>query len=70
MGATAAAAAAKCTNHFGLFYLINFGIPEHDECMNNFGSKPEEKRSVGKFEGVIENNTKVQFTQLRYGTVA
>jgi hypothetical protein len=43
---------------------------EHDECMNNFGSKPEEKRSVEKFGGVLENNIKVQFRQVRYGTVA
>jgi hypothetical protein len=30
--------------------------PEHDECTNNFGSKPEEKRSVEKFGGVLDNS--------------
>jgi hypothetical protein len=44
--------------------------PEHDECMNNFGSKPEKKRSVEKFGGVLENSIKVQFRHIRYGTVA
>jgi len=38
--------------------------------MNNFGSKPEEKRSVGKFGGVLENSIKVQFWPVRYGTLA
>jgi len=44
--------------------------PEHDECMNNFGSKPEEKRSVEKYGSVLENSIKVQFRQVRYETVA
>jgi len=44
--------------------------PEHDESMKSFDSKREEKRSVGKFGGVMENSIKVQFRPVRYGTVA